>query len=187
MKCVVQDYRKSINETDFTPKQISAIWEFYVTKSLTSSSSQSRKVAEYGYAQLPFDKMLEIATITKSNSLFYTADRIQQTLESSDLRILGENETPIPIDIDTPRFALFMDTIIDAGKQKPKHGFSRPRSLLTHIRNALAHGRTYLFGNGNMLLTDEYKNNITGMILIKQKTLLDWIALIDKDKNFYRI
>ena len=188
MKCIVQNYRKSINESDFTPEQIAIIWDFYVTKSLTSSSSQSRKVAEYGCKQLSIKEMLKIAAITNNKGCILMADSILQTLKNNDLQICEKNGTPIPIDIDTPRFALIMNyTISDNEKPKPKPGHSKPKCLLAHIRNALSHGNTYFFDNGNMLLVDEYNDETTGTILIKQKTLLDWIALIDKDKKFYQI
>lgn len=187
MKCIVQNYRKSINETDFTPEQISAIWEFYVTKSLSSSSSQSRNVKEYGHKRLPVKEMLNTATITSDNIHYFTADSVQSTLQKSDLMIFGETGSPIPIDIDTPRFALLVKFSDDTRKQQSKYGRGRAKNLLKHIRNALSHGNTYFFDNGNMLLVDEYDNKTAGMILIKQKTLLDWIALIDKDENFYQI
>lgn len=187
MKCIVQDYRKSINETDFTPEQINIIWDFYVTKSLSSSSSQSKKVEEYGYKRLPITKMLNVANITDDNISYFTTDSVQQTLEKCDLRICGENGELIPIDIDTPRFAILANSTNETGKQKPKYGKGRVKNLLKHIRNALSHGNIYFFDNGNMLLIDEYNGETTGMILIKQKTLLDWIALIDKDNNFYQI
>lgn len=58
-------------------------------------------------------------------------------------------------------------------------------SILTHIRNAFAHGNTYFFENGNTLLEDKNRNIITARILLKLQTLLDWIGLIDKEQRFY--
>ncbi len=188
MKCTVQDYKKSINESNFSIEQISMIWDFYVTKSVASTASQKRTVSDYDLKQFPFKKMLELASITEGNYHILLADRIPQTLKNCDLRICGEKGAPIAIDIDTPRFALIMAySISDADEPKAKDDCGKAECLLTHIRNAFAHGNTYFFENGKMLLEDKNKSNTTAMILFNQKTLIDWIKLIDHSERFYRI
>ena len=59
--------------------------------------------------------------------------------------------------------------------------------MFTHIRNAFAHGNTYFFENGNVLLEDKDGNKITARILIAVQTLVDWIRLIDKDSIIYPV
>lgn len=186
MECIVQNFKKSIHESNFTKEQISIILDFYVSKSLSSASSQSRKLEEYGHKRLPFKEMMEIATIKEDDVSYFTTDSVQQILAKCDLQICGENGKPIPINIDTPRIALFMKSVDEMEKQQHKFGSGRAKCLLTRIRNAFAHARTYFFDNGNMLLEDELGNKTTGMILIKQKTLLDWITIIDKERKFYK-
>lgn len=188
MKCTVQDYKKSINESVFSANEISMIWDFYVTKSVAASASQKRTASNYGLKQLPFKEMVGIANILNENYHILMADKIPNTLVNSDLRICDEKGVPIPIDIDTPRFALIMGyTISDDNAPTPKGDCSKPECLLTHIRNALAHGNTYFFENGKMLLEDKNNRITTAMILIKQRTLLDWIKLIDREEKYYQI
>lgn len=187
-KCTVQNYKRSINESSFSTEQISMIWDFYVTKSVASTASQKRTASDYDLKQFPFKKMLEAAAISDDNYHILMADRIPKTLEIAGLKICGDKGVPIPIEIETPRFALIMGySISDNDEPKPRDNCSKPEYLLTHIRNALAHGNTYFFENGNLLLEDKNKSNTTAMILIRQKTLLDWIKLIDHKEKFYRI
>lgn len=187
-KCTVQNYKRSINESSFSTEQISMIWDFYVTKSVASTASQKRTASDYDLKQFPFKKMLEAAAISDDNYHILMADRIPKTLEIAGLKICGDKGVPIPIEIETPRFALIMGySISDNDEPKPRDNCSKPECLLTHIRNALAHGNTYFFENVNLLLEDKNKSNTTAMILIRQKTLLDWIKLIDHKEKFYRI
>lgn len=186
MECIVQNFKKSIHESNFTKEQISIIWDFYVSKSIVSSSSQARTVGHYGLGKLPFAEMLKIADINDDSYHILMADKIDKTLAKCKLQIRGKHDATIPIDIDTPRFAIIMGyTIQDYDEPISKCG--RAECLLMHIRNAFAHGNTYFFDNGNMLLEDKNDTKATGMILIKQKTLLDWIAIIDKKQKFYKV
>lgn len=188
MKDTVQKYKKSINESSYTIAQISMIWDFYVTKSIAASASQKRTASDYGLKQIPFVKMLEVAGIKESQHKILLSDRMPATLNGLDLKTTGEKGVEIPIEIDIPRFALIMGySICDEEEPKPKDNCSKAECLLTHVRNAFAHGNTYFFNNGNLLLEDKNKSNTTAMILIKQKTLLDWIKLIDHEERFYRI
>ncbi len=190
MKISVQEYKKSINESNYSAEQIAVIWDFYVTKSFANSASQKRTISDYGHKQFPFQKILQTAHITRENHCELLADKMPKTLEKMGLKICKNKSTTIPIDIDTPRFAFIRDyTISDGGKPTAKSGNSKPESLFRHIRNALAHGNTYFFDNGNMLLEDKItlSNTITAMILIEQRTLLDWIKLIDYQERYYHI
>ena len=149
------------------------IWDFYVTKSVASTASQKRTASDYDLKQFPFKKMLEAAAISDDNYHILMADKIPKTLEIAGLKISGDKGVPTPIEIETPRFALIMGySITDNDEPKPKDNCSKPECLLTHIRNALAHGNTYFFENGKLLLEDKNKSNTTAMILIRQKNAL---------------
>lgn len=64
------------------------------------------------------------------------ADRIPQTLENCDLRICGEKDAPIAIDIDTPRFALIMAySISNVDVPKAKDNCRKAECFLTHNRS----------------------------------------------------
>lgn len=59
-------------------------------------------------------------------------------------------------------------------------------SLMIHIRNALAHGRTYFFNNGFVMLDDNNtENTITARFMFHKRTLLDWIRYFDRDGRYY--
>lgn len=176
----VQDFKKSINDSSFTDEQIAIIWDFYVTKSISASASQKRKITDYGHKKIPFDKMMEIALITNDKLHAVMADRIPQTLANLDLQLSDKKPS---INIDICRAAYIIPYQKEDNVLKPK--ISKPEAFLSHIRNAFAHGNTYFFDNGNVLLEDKKQKITTAMILLRQKTLLDWISLIDKDHKYY--
>lgn len=184
-KVFVQQFKKSINESGFTLPQVAIIFDFYVTRSLSGSAAQKRKITDYGISKIPFDKMMEMAGIENKQCAGIMADRMPATLAEMGLQIAGVNGQPIEIDIETPRAAYLIPyQITDTSKPQAKSG-GKGECLLTHIRNAFAHGNTYFFDNGKVLLEDKNASTITARILICQQTLLDWIALIDKAQRYY--
>lgn len=188
MKQTIKQFKKSINESSFSDEQIAIIWDFYVTKAMIGSAAQRRKISDYGQSQIPFAKMLNNATITESNYSVLLADKMPLTLKEFDFVISDAKGVEVEIDIDTPRFVFLMGyTITDKEQPKAKNDCSKAEGLLTHIRNAFAHGNTYFFPNGNVLLEDKNGSTTTAMILIKQQTLLDWIKIIDCNERYYRL
>lgn len=188
MKVEVQNYQKSINETGFTPEQISTIWDFYVTKSIAKTASQRRLISEYGWKQIPWKEMVKKAGVSDGNIKILLANSINKTLSDFDLQILdgkGDNKKIIPIEIDVPKIICLTPFKI-ADEEAPKADFGEAESVLTHIRNSFAHGLTYFFDNGNALFEDkDQRGNISARMILHQQTLLDWIMLIDKNKKYY--
>ena len=187
MKVKIQDYKKSINETAFSQQQILLIWDFYVTKAIASSASQGRKPTDYGIKRLNIADFIKTAGIDDNGTKFLLADSMPKTLKNMDFVTSGEKGDPVEIDIDAPRIAFTTPyTISDDEPPKAKNNCSRAESLLTHMRNAFAHGNTYFFDNGNALFEDKIERKTTAMILIKQQTLLDWIVQVDSSELFYK-
>ncbi len=188
-KIEVQKWKKTIHEIGLSAEHESIIWDFYVSKAIAKTCAQSRTAANYGLTKLPWNEMLDKAGIIKSNVKILCANTITKTLKEYDLTITvdGKKEgIPQPIDIDTPRIVCLTPyTISDEDAPTAKVG--EAESVLTHIRNAFAHGGTYFFDNGNMLLEDKDRGVITARIIIKVETLLDWIGLIDKAHKYYTI
>lgn len=188
MKTIVQNYKKSINQTLFTPEQVAIIWDFYVTKSIAESASQKRKITDYGYKQFPWKEMLARAGISSDNVKILLANSINKTLEQYDLSITegkGDNKQNKAIEIDVLKIVCLTPYTI-SDEESPKGRVGEAESVLTHIRNSLAHGNTYFFENGNVLFEDkDMRGVITARIILKQQTLLDWISLIDKDQQYY--
>ena len=127
--------------------------------------------------------MISLAGISADNIKILLASRIDRTLSRFELDSgKGDNEKEIEIDI-LKIVCLTPFSITDENPPEPKIG--QAESVLTHIRNAFAHGNTYFFDNGNVMLEDKNKGIITARIIIKQQTLLDWIFIIDKEKKYY--
>jgi hypothetical protein len=92
-----------------------------------------------------------------------------------------------PIDIDTPRIVCLSPFTI-ADEEAPKAKVGEAESVLTHIRNAFAHGNTYYFDNKYVLFEDkDQRGSITARILLSQQSLIDWIRLIDHESRYYEI
>lgn len=188
MRVEVQNYKKSINETNFTDAQIKMIWDFYVTKSVAASASQKRTISDYGRKQFPWKEMLNKAGITNENVKILLANSINKTLVDYDLEIIeghGMDKHNKEIEIDIPKIVCLTPYSI-ADEENPKAKVGEAESVLTHIRNAFAHGNTYFFDNGNVLFEDkDQRGVITARMILKQKTLLDWISIVDKEQRFY--
>lgn len=183
MKLIVQQYKKSIYEIDLPKEQESIIWDFYVTKSIAGSSSQKRSLSDYGLKKIPFEQMLKSGGIDSEHKVILLANSITQTLKNNDLDI-GSEKNPIAIDVETPRIVCITPYSI-ADTNKPKAKVGEGESVLTHIRNAFAHGNTYFFYNGNVLLEDKNKSTVTARLILPLQALLDWIKIIDSNNNFY--
>ena len=132
--------------------------------------------------------MLESAGIEEKNVKILCANSINTTLLNMDLQIVEgkkEEKKNKPINIDLCRIACITPyTISDEESPKPQVGDAE--SILTHIRNAFAHGLTYFFDNGNMLFEDkDNRGNISARMVLKQQTLIDWIRIIDHEHRYY--
>lgn len=184
-KVLVSQYKKSIYDLGLPREQEAVLWDFYVTKSVADSASQKRTAADYGLKQYPIKEMLRVAGIEDADMKVLPASSINKTLKKAGLDSgkIGTDEE-IAIDIDKPRIVCLTPFYV-SDDDPPKGKMGNAESILTHIRNAFAHGNTYFFEDGNALLEDKNGNVITARILLKLQTLLDWISIIDKDQRFY--
>lgn len=189
-KVIVQPFKKSINESSFSSEQIAVIWDFYVTKAIASSASQRRAPGDYGYKSLPWKEMCSVANLNNSSIKILPANSINKTLEKMDLVIeigKGSEKQAHPVEIDIPRIACLSPFTI-ADEDPPKSKVGEAESVLTHIRNAFAHGNTYYFDNKFVMFEDkDQRGVITARMILSQQSLIDWIALIDKDRRYYVI
>ena len=188
MKIEVQDFKKSINQSSFTPDQIAIIWDFYVTKAIAESASQRRRANDYGLKELPWKEMLLAAGVSTNNVKVLLANSINKTLVDFDLEITegkGTEKRNRAIEIDIPKILCLTPYSI-ADEEKPKARVGDAESVLTHIRNAFAHGNTYFFDNQMVLLEDkDQRGTVTARMILRNQTLLDWISLIDSAQRFY--
>jgi hypothetical protein len=189
-KVEVQPFKKSINESSFSSEQVAMIWDFYVTKSIAASASQKRTPRDYGLKILPWKEMCAVANLIADNIKILPANSMNKTLEKLDLCTeigKGTAKHNNPIDIETPRIACLSPFSV-ADEELPKAKVGEAESVLTHIRNAFAHGNTYYFDNHFVLFEDrDSHGQITARIILSQQTLIDWISEIDKDQRYYVI
>ena len=191
MKVEVQGYKQSLTASEVLSPYLGTIWEFYVSHAICKSAGQRRAPSDYGLKQLPLSKMLETAEIDSDKIKVLPANSINKTLAKYDLATVsgkGSEKKNQEIDIDTTRIVCLTPFSI-SDEEPPNPIVGDAESILTHIRNALAHGNTYLFKNGNMMLEDIAMDGktITARMVLHQKTLIDWIKVIDKDSKFYHI
>jgi len=188
MVVLVSNYKKSIYQIGLPREEETIIWDFYVTRSFANSASQKRKVEDFGIKKIPLDEMMSIAGIPKGKYIFKPCTTMPKTLGVLGLQTVGKDDKKkdieVPIEIDEPRLCCLQQFSIDEDLNV-KATNSPADALFTHIRNAFAHGNTYFFDNGNVLLEDKDKSKVTGRILIKVSTLIEWVKLIDKDGKVY--
>ncbi len=180
-------YKSTLNGNSFSDAEIKKLWEFYVSKSPAEQSSQSISLTNYGWANnnnrengLP---VLERALTAAANNMSLCCVRaktIKETLAAMDL----SNDT---ICIDHPRGVLKQDYKYQHDENETVHIVStesRVRCLFRHIRNAFAHGNTYLLPNNMIIFEDRESGlagNITARILMPQHSLLNWISIVDRN------
>lgn len=188
MKLEIQGYHRPIYMCGLPKEQEAIIWDFYVTHAIAASASQGRKASDYELSSLPWDEMKRVAGIDSSNVKILLANSINKTLTKFDLEVAkgkAEHKRFMAIEVDIPKIVCSTPYSI-ADEEPPKGKVGEAESVLTHIRNSLAHGLTYFFDNGNVLFEDrDPRGTITARIILKIQTLLDWIALIDKNQKYY--
>lgn len=187
------DFKKSVYDTDFSPEEINLIWDFYVTHQIVGSDdvkedSLNRSVKDYGWqtSNSKLDGYLAIEfnmiqTAEMDDFIIKRTNKLAKHLADNDLK----NDHLV---IEHPRAVLKQNYTCtpdedEIAKNESKE--SRIAAIFRHIRNSLAHGNTYFFENGYVLLEDKEGKTITAAILLKKQTLLDWIYVVDKNNKFY--
>ena len=109
------------------------------------------------------------------------ADRIPQTLENCDLRICGEKDAPIAIDIDTPRFALIMAySISNVDVPKAKDNCRKAECFLTHNRRqSTANSAT----NSATINANGTENGVNVMTTKEQEQVKKLLDAIEKNTS----
>lgn len=184
--------KKSLNDSPFSYAQIDMIWDFYVTHAISGGTGMERTISDYGWEKSDnkkngfpaLEKVLIETAELENNICFIRSKTCKDTLNAMDLG----NDL---ICVSHPRAVMLRNytLTVDENEKIQFAGGSIAENttncLFRHIRNAFAHGNTYFFDNGFLLLEDKDKNIPTASILIKQQTLLDWIKVIDKNEQYY--
>lgn len=181
----LDNHKESIIQSTLTTDEINAVFDFYVLHApiLKSGSDKTddfgiKSLGEYGwYGNCRLSELER--NLLKSGDVhrfvMIRADSINETLENMGLKD--------DICIKHPRAVMqqnFKVTVKENGEVKLEERETRMQCLFRHIRNSIAHNRTYLFENGEMILLEDADTDkkVTARILIKVKTLIDWIEII---------
>lgn len=198
LKVEKDKYKRSLHDSGLPLKQIDLIWDFYVTHALSGGSGLSISAIDYGWIKERKNNTDEKDKLKVDN------DGLKKELENSANFEFGGfciiraksithtlkamNLSDSHICISHPRAVLMRDYKVEVNENEElKYGFKELEidAIFRHIRNAFAHGNTYFFDNGNILLEDKDGNKITASILVGKQTLLDWIFIVDKGHKYY--
>ena len=182
----------SITSSALSSEELIRVLNFYLFAPPVLKDAQSKEIAKkYGCRYLgdlgwkgtkglcALEREL-LKSAEMSFFCFLRSKSIKETLESMNLT--GK------ICVHHARAVLQQESSLEmredgAIKCDPKE--SRMVCLFRHIRNAIAHNRTYVFtdteANDTILLEDlDDAGNITARILIRVRTLLEWAEIIEK-------
>lgn len=185
----------SMSEINLTNEELIGIFDFYllhapIKKDKDEKWNNYRWLGEYGWRGSSDLSQLERLLLKNSGMnrfVIVKADTISETIKNMDLE---EN-----ICVEHPRAVLKMPYQISVNEDgqiviTPKE--KRMVCLFRHIRNAIAHNRSCLLNNGEMLLLEDWENDkkttkniLSARILIRPQTLIDWIRIIDKNHIHY--
>ena len=172
-KADISKSKISLNESSYSDKEKLLIWDFYVSQydPKRFSGIDTKKIST-----LIRDLMNE-GEVTFFRAI--RSKKIDKTLASANL-------SGSFLCLEHPRIALIRAFSVASDEDEGlsfvggTNAENELSCLLRHIRNSFAHNNTYFFKNGNMLLEDKDSNTIDARILIRQRTLIDWIPLLQK-------
>ncbi|MDM8271571.1 hypothetical protein [Thermophilibacter provencensis] len=172
------DYRCSLTER-YSPEEFARLVQFYVLDRPFDQKVEDRaKTLEgYGWKGNPQSTKLERLLLQQSGIqqfIILGSNSIKETL-----KIMKLDEE---ICADHPRALLHRPTKIklnEDGSITRASNDNRMQCLLKNIRNGIAHGQTYIFPNGAILLEDKADEGaVTARILVRKESLLNWIDVI---------
>lgn len=171
-----------LSESGYSVEEINLLWDFYVTRNPAARTKHSISLQQMGWKATQ-DKVngypALISTLERAAGIdsicFVRAKTIKDTLAAMGLA--GSK-----ICFTHPRAVLMQKAsyiVSENERLKIESDENPPHCLLRHIRNALAHGGTYFYGD-MMLLEDCDGKSPTGSILLPREALLSWMGLIDR-------
>lgn len=175
----VEQYRCAVTDFEcYTRNQARSVIDFFLLKAMVPTCSLGGSLADCGW------KGAKLGTLEKE---------VKKVLGiGNDDFIIARTETfPATVKrlgfskgektcIECPRAIMTLEYTVVEGSLRARKNKTRMGAFLNHIRNSIAHGNTFLFPNGNILLIDKNRNNdITGCMLIPAGGLLKIIDLIN--------
>lgn len=178
-KVAIAGYRTAIVDADcFSEGEKLRLMDFYVANALVATCRTGKRLADYGWTgRRLLGKLekyfMECCSINSAFFLISRTDKFPKTLERFNLNIGGR------ICVSCPRGAMTEGCSVEEGVVVKKGKENRVETILRHIRNAIAHGNTFIFDNSNILFVDANGNgDKTCVLLIPAKGLLDFMQRI---------
>ena len=173
----------SISKMNFTSEQVVAIIEFFlffapVLKSDKKAHSFGLKsLRDYGWSGTSSMTKLE-GQLLRSSGIgifcFIKSDSIDETLKTMNLGDKICTVHPRAVMKQNIKLVSFEDGSAEVRQQE-----TRMECLFRHVRNSIAHNRTYLFDNDNIMLEDSDDNGkISARIVMPRTSLLNWISIV---------
>lgn len=161
----------------YTPEEFTQLVGFYMlTLPEKNSGGNAYALSDYGWAGHGIGdlegRLLKSAGM--SQFVFLGSRKIDGTLEA--MKLGGTVCAQHPRAVLMRKATLTMDE--DGSTKAEYKGDNRMQCLMRHIRNGIAHGLSFAFPTGTVLLEDMEKKSVTARILLKRETLLDWIPIV---------
>ena len=178
---------KALITSCYEPNELKEIFRFYVleapilNQNKTSEAAGPRSLKELGWSgtqQLNKLEHLLLASSGLGTFAIMKSKSITETLKTMNLDDTICIEHPRCVICKPPKDLYYNE---DGSLFENQKNENRMQCLFRHIRNGIAHSLTYAFENEMILLEDrsDDRDCITAKILIHQKTLLDWIQIVE--------
>ena len=181
------EIKPSLVDVNYTSEELKALIDFYITNTPTKKSMDAggsgRWLGEYGWKGLSDlrsleGKLLKVSGI--SSFIMLRSNKADQTINAMKLGDQICEEHPRAVMTQEHKFVVSEDGSTSISARE-----SRMVCLFRHIRNAIAHGQSYLLPNGNLLLDDCNEFGKTASIVVAPQTLIEWVRAVDKNGVFY--
>lgn len=178
----VEPHRLSISDAScYTDREKLDLFEFYVVKALVKTCKLGGVLSDLGWkgAELGrLEKLFVELCGLENRFLIARTDKMPKTLERFGLNI------GMRICIDCPRGVMLAECQVVEGIVRPKGNATRVEVILSHIRNSIAHGNTFFFDNGNVLLLDVTRQGDKSCaLLIPSRALVDFMQTVNNGPN----
>ena len=185
-KIKLKDCERAVTEWGLTDEEVVRILDFYLLHPPISKNDSKARFGQRSLAKFKWKESSQLLRLEESllkasdidDFCILKEDSISKKMKTMDL---GTTDLKTEICTEHPRAIMKWNCY---QKSKEKEGSNmrqketRMECLFRHIRNSFAHNRTYLFENGNIMLEDGEKQQITARILMPKQALLDWIKII---------
>lgn len=176
-----EDYRCPLTEMGcFSLCEALQLIDFYLERALIDSCKFDSTLASYGWVGFPKLGKLEKA-IKDEIGILDNEFLIAKTATFPETLARFGYKKAAPVCIECPRIAMTIEFTVSEGVLRARKGKTRMECFLRHIRNAIAHGNTFLFPNKNILLLDFDRNgSTTAFMLIQSKSLIRIMRIIQQ-------